>query len=79
MFVRQDYSRSNQLIIFLDCPEYLRDQFSTMSASIGQNQPFEWFAFFVKEVGKLFDQAIWEIRGIVWDIEAVISYNHVPS
>ncbi|KAJ6133893.1 hypothetical protein N7523_000215 [Penicillium sp. IBT 18751x] len=31
---------------------------------------FGWFAVFVQEIGKLFDQAIWEIRGIVWDIEA---------
>ncbi|KAJ5148147.1 hypothetical protein N7526_001499 [Penicillium atrosanguineum] len=70
MFVRQDYSRSSQLVIFLDCPEHLRDQFTGMSASVGHIHPFGWYTFFVKEVGKLFDQAIWEIRGIVWDIEA---------
>jgi hypothetical protein len=76
MFVRQDYSSSSQLIIFIDCPEHLRDQFSACSSSISQSHPFGWYSLFVKEVGKMFDQAVWALRAIVWDIEAVIQLKH---
>lgn len=79
MFVRQDYSRSSQLIIFIDCPEHFCDQFSARSSSISQNHPFGWYSLFVKEAGKMFDQAVWDLRGIVSDIEAVIQSNLLSS
>lgn len=39
--------------------------------SIHTSDPYGWHAIFVSEMRKLYDQAIWDLRGMVWEVEAV--------
>ncbi|CAI7605846.1 unnamed protein product [Penicillium glandicola] len=70
VFVRQDWTTSKQLVMFLDCPDYLVPQLRASLRTIHRSDPFSWHAFFVDEMRKLYDQAIWDLRGVVWDVEA---------
>ncbi|KAG0160511.1 hypothetical protein PDIDSM_8041 [Penicillium digitatum] len=38
--------------------------------SIHTSDPYGWHAIFVGEMRKLYDQAIWDLRGMVWEVEA---------
>ncbi|KAJ5864861.1 uncharacterized protein N7529_006777, partial [Penicillium soppii] len=71
IFVRQDWITSKQLVLFLDCPRYLIDQLHILLPKIHKSDPYAWHALFVSEMRKIYDQAIWDLRGVVWEVEAV--------
>ncbi|KAJ5637900.1 hypothetical protein N7490_007779 [Penicillium lividum] len=77
LFVRQDWITSKQLITCLDWPEYLTQQLPAFLPKIHKGDPYAWQAMFVSEMRKIYDQAIWDLRGVVWDIEAVCDQRYI--
>ena len=77
VFVRQDWITSKQLIMCLDWSENLIQQVHAFLPKIHNGDPYAWQALFVSELKKMYDQAIWDLRGVVWDIEAVCDQRFI--
>jgi hypothetical protein len=75
--VRQNWVTSKQLVLFLDCPEFLIPQLHISLPLIHRIDPYAWHALLVGEMRKLYDQAIWDLRGVVWEVEAISDLNRL--
>jgi hypothetical protein len=71
IFVRHHWETSSQLVMFLNCPEQLKSELRTLLSSIHRSDPYAWHAAFADEIRKVYNQAIWDLRGVVWEVEAV--------
>ncbi|QQK45395.1 Magnesium transport protein CorA [Penicillium digitatum] len=52
------------------CDEWMQFAIFISLRSIHTSDPYGWHAIFVGEMRKLYDQAIWDLRGMVWEVEA---------
>ncbi|KAK9850379.1 Magnesium transport protein CorA [Penicillium brevicompactum] len=49
--------------------EYHRDESGKVVACVHRSDPYAWHSLFVGEMRKIYDQAIWDLRGVVWEVE----------
>ncbi|CAI7613754.1 unnamed protein product [Penicillium bialowiezense] len=70
IFVRKNWVTSKQFVLFLDCPNYVIQQLQISLPKVHRSDPYAWHSLFVGEMRKIYDQAIWDLRGVVWEVEA---------
>lgn len=71
VFVRHNFSTSTQLVMFINCPDQVKSQLRASMSSVKTSDPYSWHAAFARENMNVYDQAIWDLRGVVWEVEAV--------
>ncbi|KAE8416244.1 hypothetical protein BDV36DRAFT_297217 [Aspergillus pseudocaelatus] len=70
VFVRHNFSTSTQLVMFINCPDQIKSPLRACMSSIQSSDPYSWHAAFARETMNVYDQAIWDLRGVVWEVEA---------
>ncbi|PIG79176.1 hypothetical protein AARAC_008529, partial [Aspergillus arachidicola] len=50
--------------------DQVRSQLRASMPSIQRSDPYSWHATFARETMNVYDQAIWDLRGVVWEVEA---------
>ncbi|KAE8315855.1 hypothetical protein BDV41DRAFT_153734 [Aspergillus transmontanensis] len=70
VFVRHAFSTWTQLVIIINCPDQIRSQLRASMLSIHTSDPYYWHAAFARETMNVYDHAIWDLRGVVWDVKA---------
>ncbi|KAE8378068.1 hypothetical protein BDV26DRAFT_262210 [Aspergillus bertholletiae] len=70
VFVRHDFATATQFIMFLNCPDQIKSQLRASLPSIRRSDPYAWHAVFAYALRDVYDQAIWDLRGVVWEVEA---------
>ncbi|KAF7589806.1 hypothetical protein BBP40_003615 [Aspergillus hancockii] len=70
VFVRHHWQTSNQLVVFLNCPDQFKSELRAVLPSVHRSDPYAWHAAFADEIRNVYDQAIWDLRGVVWEVEA---------
>ncbi|OGM44099.1 hypothetical protein ABOM_007270 [Aspergillus bombycis] len=70
VFVRHHFETSTPLVLFLNCPDQIKSQLRSSMSSILTSDPYSWHAAFATQIRDAYDQAIWDLRGVVWEVEA---------
>ncbi|KAE8326415.1 hypothetical protein BDV39DRAFT_206058 [Aspergillus sergii] len=56
--------------MFLNYPDQIKSQLRASMPSIRTSDPYSWHASFARETMNVYDQAIWDLRGVVWEVDA---------